>query len=582
MTYTVSVGERPTPALETAQRLARPADVALDPAEMGIARYTRHSFNRSFLRTAARERWAVDRVRWDLDPTGRGRFVYRVRTPEHEFHLVGFSQVVDESERTDRVIADAWDVTAALVEGEVNDERVDALAAEVPRQEQGRASAGTLVWTRANRSARYFDRLVTTLGSGRRPEPDDLGDSAYVLRSTAFYGNGKFGLTGFTGYASDHPLRVPYRAQMLAAWLLREFSYDLVEHCARALNPEAATLDGDWRTYLGLGNATGLGMVPYIINHPRILDAWVALRELPLTAVLERIPDRQEIERVQLLLQRAAAYFAERSGLPTTPYEPLGTLSNGVARVAAQVAIFGDTGLVAGSRPERPWPALRKVAAAEGAEVGGVFDTVLVELTADLDDDVEKLLRCDEEHRWDPAMPCADALATLRIHYGWVNGVDVVTPAASTYFWFSSANNEEPRRGRRGVDVGEEVEHALGIASDVSAVLDDLSAAPGEESLAEFLIAAPWHRGTLTRALGLCGVRYAEVRTNLLAADFLPLDLQRFQLAVYGMENFSPQSTDWLRVTLNSGAPRAADVEAGIDSDWIFSLKPSGVQHDND
>ena len=46
------------------------------------------------------------------------------------------------------------------------------------------------------------------------------------------------------------------------------------------------------------------------------------------------------------------------------------------------------------------------------------------------------------------------------------------------------------------------------------------------------------------------------MRTNLLAADFLPLHLQRFQLAVYGMENFNPQSTDWLRVTLFSGAPR--------------------------
>ena len=579
MTTTVVATERPS-RLAAAQRVARPADVALDPAQLGVARYTRHSFNRSFLRAAAREHWMVDRVSWDLDLAGRGRFVYRVRTPAHQFYLVGFSQVVDESERTDRVVADTWDVTAALVEGELNEERVEALAAEVPRQEQGRASADTLVWTRANRSARYFDRLVTTLASRRLPEPDDLGDAAYVLRSTAFYGNGKFGLAGFAGYPAGHPLQVPYRAQMLTAWLLREFSYDLVEHCARALNPAAVALDGEWRTYLGLGNATGLGMVPYIINHPRILDAWVALRELPLAAVLERTPSRDEVGRVQRLLERAAAYFAERSSLPTAPYEPLGTLGDGVARVAAQVARFGDTGLVADRRPERPWSALRDVAADEGAEVCGVFDTVLVELTADLDADVEQLLRCDEEHRWDPAMCCAEAVETLRTHYDWVNRIDLATPAASTYFWFSSASSEEPRRGRRGVDGGAEVEHAVGIAADVAALLDDLAAAPAEESLAEFLITAPWHRGVLTRALGLSDVRYAEVRTNLLAADFLPLDLQRFQLAVYGMENFSPQSTDWLRVTSYSGAPRAADIEAGVDDDWIFSLKPSGARHE--
>lgn len=84
----------------------------------------------------------------------------------------------------------------------------------------------------------------------------------------------------------------------------------------------------------------------------------------------------------------------------------------------------------------------------------------------------------------------------------------------------------------------------------------------------------PWHRGALGRALSLLDVPYGEVRTNLLAEDFLPLDLQRFQLAVYGMDNYSPQSTDWLRVTLNSGAPRAADVRAGIADDWLFAPGP--------
>jgi hypothetical protein len=233
-------------------------------------------------------------------------------------------------------------------------------------------------------------------------------------------------------------------------------------------------------------------------------------------------------------------------------------------------------------RSDRPWAALRQVADGEGAEVRAVFDTVLVELTADLDDDVEQLLHCDEEHRWDPGVSCGEALVRLRSEYGWTERVDVSSPTAATYFWFTSENSEEPRRGRRGVDPGEAVEHPLGIARDVTALLDDLATVPADLALAEFLIGAPWHRGILTRALGLRGVRYGEVRTNLLAEDFLPLDLQRFQLAVYGMENYSPQSTDWLRVTLNSGAPRASDVRAGVDDDWIFSLKPRGGRRDRD
>ena len=78
----------------------------------------------------------------------------------------------------------------------------------------------------------------------------------------------------------------------------------------------------------------------------------------------------------------------------------------------------------------------------------------------------------------------------------------------------------------------------------------------------------------MARVHGLAGVPYGEVRANLLATDFLPLHLQRFQLAVYGMDCFSPRSTDWLRVTLFSGAPRPADVAAGTDDDWIFPRTP--------
>jgi len=74
---------------------------------------------------------------------------------------------------------------------------------------------------------------------------------------------------------------------------------------------------------------------------------------------------------------------------------------------------------------------------------------------------------------------------------------------------------------------------------------------------------------------------YAEVRANLLASDFVPLHVQRLQLAVYGMENFNPQSTDWLRVTLLSGAPRIDDLRNGTaDDEWVFTPRPQeGTNH---
>ena len=565
---------RPTEALRRSQVRARPADVVLDPADMGAARSTRHSFNRSFLRAAARERWAVDRTDWTIDACGRGRFIYRVQTPAHLFHLVGFSQVLDESQRTDRVIAQSWDVTAALVEGEVDDDLLEVLAREVPQQEAGRAPVGTLVWTRANRSARFFDAVADALAAGHQPDPAVFGDAGYVLRSTAFYGNGKFAMAGFDGYPCEHPLALPYRAQMLTAWLLREFSYDLVEHCARARNPEAVVLSGAWRRYFGLGNATGLGMVPYIINHPRVLDAWCALRELPLAHAMARPVTAATLDRVLELLARAESYFAQRAALPTVPYPDLGALSEGLGRLRGVLTEYRDTGLLEGVVPSDPWRAARDRAGVEGGEVRAVFDTVLVEDTVELDGDVEAVLRCCEEQSWDPATTCAQARGQLQRSYAWTRRLDLTSPAATARFWFTSQDSEEPRRGRRGVDTGVEVEHPLGVALDVAALLTDLDQAGGDDPLADFLLTHPWHRGALGRALSLLDVPYGEVRTNLLAEDFLPLDLQRFQLAVYGMDNYSPQSTDWLRVTLNSGAPRAADVRAGIADDWLFAPGP--------
>ncbi|MEO5832593.1 MAG: hypothetical protein ABIR83_04390, partial [Nakamurella sp.] len=474
-----------------------------------------------------------------------------------------------------RVVAKAWDVTGALIEGELTPDRLAVLRREVPQQESGRADAGTYVWTRANRSARYFDYVVEQLAAGRQPDPDAMGDTAYVLRSTAFYGNGKFGLVDFDRIPVGHPLRVPYRSQMLTAWLLRELSYDLVEHCARVRNPQAAGLTGAWRRCLGLGNATGLGMVPYIINHPQVLHAWCAMRELPLANALRtKTPDPADLTRVIELLHRATDYFAEREALPTAPFLGCGELAGQLRLIVALLAEFASDGTVAGGRPTAVWRAVRDAAQVIGPEARAVLDTVLIEISSDLDDAVEQLLRCEDTAGLRPRMSCRGLQDILRSDYGWVRRFDFDQPAEQHFFWYSSQDNEEPRRGRRGIDPGESVEHPLAIAREVTALSADLGRTDPDSTVAEFLLSHPWHRGVVARVQTLEGVRYAEVRTNLIGRDFLPLDLQRFQLAVYGMENYSPQSTDWLRVSLYSGAPRAIDVAAGTDDDWIFSRKP--------
>lgn len=555
----------------------RSPDVVMAPADIAGARATRHSFIRTMLRRASSRRWRVRRVSLDLDAEGRGTARYGVDAEGHRWTFVVFSTMIPAGQRTDRVIARAWDVTAALVEGDVDDQRLERLGTEVPRQERGRAELGSLIWTRANRSGRFFDYVVERLASGLQPERDHFGYSPYLMRSTAFYSNGKCGLVDYEGLSADYPLSVPYRAHMLAAWLLREFSYDLVEACAAARNPDAARLSGAWRRYLGLGNATGLGLVPYAINHPEVLDSWARVREIPLAAILGRPaePGDPDVDRVQRLLERAATCLSERTGPAPAPYLPGPELAEQLDSLRAELRRWQDTGSFR-DRPTRwPWQQLHSAAEQTGSECRGVVASILTELTEDLDEQVEQNLRCDETRILVPGMRCERLLELIDTAYGWTRSFDFSDPREHANFWFSSADNEEPRRASRDGRPGQEMELDIDVARAVSALREDLLAVDGRTSVARFLLTRPWHRAWAVRIQKMTPLPYGEVRANVLAADFLPLNVQRLQLAMYGMENFNPQSTDWLRVTLMSGAPRIGDLAAGaLDDDWMFTPQP--------
>ena len=562
---------------DEAWRWLRPADVVLDPDDMGGARATRHSFARSLVRHAVAFDWAVQRELFDVDEQGRGTVIYRVDAQGEQWRVIAFSQVLQESEREDRVIAGSWDVTMALVEGELSADRVESLRENVPRQEGGRADEGAIIWARGNRSTRFFGAVVGALAAGRQPDPRMFGASPYVMRSTAFYSNGKFGLADFERFGPQHPFSVPYRPHFLTAWLMRELSCDLVEHCARMASPDAVELDEQWRRYLGLGNATGLGMVPYVINHPQILDAWAHLREVPLAVVRSRLVRRDDpsVARVVELLRRAERYLVESGDMDLTPFPRCTDVAVEVAQVGDLAAEYAEHGTVRGVTTTRPWDALHDEAAALGPACRGVVASILVELTDELDSTLEWALSRDETSALQPQRSCASLRRDIDEHYGWVGAFDFDDPSQQAYFWFSSAENEEPRRGRRDADPGAELEHGTDIARSVWALRADLEQAPPQESLARFLLRHPWHRGAVSRVQSIGHLRYGEVRANTLAQAFLPLNVQRLQLAVYGMENFVPQSTDWLRVTLFSGAPRTRDLTDGTaDDDWIFCTAP--------
>ena len=76
------------------------------------------------------------------------------------------------------------------------------------------------------------------LSNGTQPDINEINKVGYLLRTTAVYGSGKFGLSDFANTKEVTDFNQPFRAEMLAVYIIREFSVELVEHVAKKQNPK--------------------------------------------------------------------------------------------------------------------------------------------------------------------------------------------------------------------------------------------------------------------------------------------------------------------------------------------------------
>ena len=170
-----------------------------------------------------------------------------------------------------------------MYDGSPTEEDIERLKNEVPKQEVGRLSYKELTLSRANKSVRVFDHVVNNLSEGKQPDLDLLSSVGYLYRTTAVYGSGKFGLADRFRIKNREEINGPFRLEMMLVYLVRQFTFDQVNHVAKCKNPtKAVSLDKAICKNLGIGNSTGLGMAPFIVNHPTLLNNWILTRETAL------------------------------------------------------------------------------------------------------------------------------------------------------------------------------------------------------------------------------------------------------------------------------------------------------------
>ena len=152
-------------------------------ARLGSFHQSRLSFMRVLTRHLAEAAWRFERRWFEINERGEGVAVYAAIGPERTYSLVAFAHDLPPDRRSDRVIAEAWDATFTLFDGEPSAEDVRRLSENVPKQEAGRISERELSLSRANRSVRLWDHVVAALASGRQPSTERLAEVGYLMRT---------------------------------------------------------------------------------------------------------------------------------------------------------------------------------------------------------------------------------------------------------------------------------------------------------------------------------------------------------------------------------------------------------------
>jgi hypothetical protein len=557
----------------------RPASTVMQLDRLGSLHQSRLSFMRTLVRRMVAENWQISAPVFDLDEQGFGKVVYQVQARYGVFSFVVFSHYLDPECRNDRVIADQWDLTMALCEGTIDSDQLSFLQNNVPKQEAGRVDSRVLVLSRANRSARTFEYVVDELSNGRQPNIDVIAEVGYLYRTTAAYGSGKLGMADWEKVWTKHrDFARPFAAEMFTCYLLRHFSIKQAEFLASKRDPQGAVeIEEDLKRYIGIGNSTGLGMAPFLINHPLLINQWIEMRETALARVVKQselgitaaIVDQlaESVSRVIKHLREIITEDERQSQVNTKVSEELKMLCLWLVDQRSDLVNYLS------------WKALTQFAEDNWhVETQEVINTLLIELYPELVDDLEERMWVDESYEIVPEMSVAEIIILIESKYDWALTIDFSKHEALGVFWYRSEEKMEPRLGHTGVDIGMDKEMPLGIARRVRDCYDQLCQYDNDNSgknIAHFIVKNPTYNGIVARIQTMSQSFYGDIRENLVHKDVLPINLLRCKLSFFGVSKFDPRSRLWVRNTMFQGAPLFDDFGKPFSDNWHFPIKPA-------
>jgi len=540
--------------------------------KMGSRYPSRLSFSRSMLRRLLFDNWKISKSKFDLDDNGYGTAVYEITINQNIYSLVCFSQHLDNADRSDRVIAEKWDTAYSLINGKLDDQELDRLKKNVPLQESGRNSSKELILSRANKSVRLFEYVANCLSNGLQPDINEINKVGYLLRTTAVYGSGKFGLSDFVNTKEVTDFNQPFRAEMLSVYIIREFSVELVEHVAKKQNPsKAVKLEDKIKQHLGIGNSTGLGMAPFIIKHPKLINKWMNQYTESLNKIINKNIVSEKLSSYIQLLEKALLYLKE-----VTTFDEYQITKNTKTVEDLKIYINHIIKIENSTFNNLTWIDLIKFTTSNcNYDTQEIARVQLLELYPEISENLAEDMSDVEEMKINESQTLRELNSLIEKDYQWALEVDFSKKDNDYLFWYISAAKLEPRLGERHNEEGSELEQNLGVAKMVQNLHSIIQKEDLDLSVSEYLILKPEFRGIIRRIQSLEQYPFAEVQDNILSKETIPINMLRFKLSFFGANRYDPKSDRWLRVSFFSGAPFLSNLnEQNVDS-WGFATMNS-------
>ena len=545
----------------------RDPKIVMKLSRLGSFHQSKLSFLRSFLNEF--KDWKYNRDFFDLNDRGYGVAIYSFSKDKKTYSLVCFANELKDEERSDRVIATKWDAAFALYDGIPSKIDIDRLSQNVPKQEVGRLSYKELTLSRANRSVRAFNYVVECLSKGIQPNTNELSKVGYLYRTTAVYGSGKFGLADRFRIKNRDEINGPFRLEMMLVYLVRQFTFDQVNHIAKHKNPkDAVELDLDICRNLGIGNSTGLGMAPFIVNHPSLLNNWILAKETALKKIreIEKVSE-EEFKIFYNCLTKSLKNVTSWNTDSEYQKKKINNLINDLQNLINYLKDNIDKSNFYIFDKLYNWA--EENLSEEGVEY---LVSIMMEPYNEITDPLISQMSSDEDSSFN--IPVDRTINDLREiiekNYSDILKIDFSKNENNKKFWFISKNKEEPRIEDRFEDNGSELEQPTAIARDIKKLYETIFNLKNSLKIGNFLVQNNDLRHIVRRVFITEKYPYSEIQDNTIGSKLVPIDMLRLKLSFFGAVKFDPRSDKWLRICMFQGAPLPNELNS-FNQYWIYN-----------